>query len=270
MPTVSRFVIWERPPDFRKTHPKLASVLGEVGIDSLDRVQGREPSFLGRDVSEIERLLVSSNLGMLAHAWWPPGEATPDCILDQSVEVLELNARSSTCLSNAGIRTIRDLLRQSDYDLLHIKNLGRKSLREIREKLAISQCEGGLPSPEIHIEPGWFPLAALLSFEALGIPTKTTRILRQAGVDDVHDLLIRSPSEIQEAFLSDSRAWRKLPAQLACFRLFLGTPPPSFVQPIFRASPRPFLGTLKAASPPWAGPRAVVWPGRRGPPRAIP
>ena len=92
MPTVSRFVIWERPPDFRKTHPKLASVLGEVGIESLDRVHGREPSFLGRDVSEIERLLVSSNLGMLAHAWWPPGEATPDCILDQSVEVLELNA----------------------------------------------------------------------------------------------------------------------------------------------------------------------------------
>src|SRR5437667_5047929 len=68
MPTVSRFVIWERPPDFRKTPPKLASVLGEVGIESLDRVHGREPSFLGRDVSEIERLLVSSNLGMLAHA----------------------------------------------------------------------------------------------------------------------------------------------------------------------------------------------------------
>src|SRR5206468_7942681 len=108
MPTVSRFVIWERPPDFRKTPPKLASVLGEVGIESLDRVHGREPSFLGRDVSEIERLLVSSNLGMLAHAWWPPGEATPDCMLDQSVEVLELNARSSNCLSNAGIRTIRD------------------------------------------------------------------------------------------------------------------------------------------------------------------
>jgi len=93
--------------------------------------------------------------GCIAHAWWPPGEATPDCILDhQSVEVLELNARSSTCLSNAGIRTIRDLLRQSDYDLLHIKNLGRKSLREIREKLAVFQCEGGLPPPEIHIEPG--------------------------------------------------------------------------------------------------------------------
>src|SRR5437879_4971831 len=107
MPTVSRFVIWERPPDFRKTPPKLASVLGEVGIESLDRVHGREPSFLGRDVSEIERLLVSSNLGMLAHAWWPPGEATPDCMLDQSVEVLELNARSNNCLSNAGIRTIR-------------------------------------------------------------------------------------------------------------------------------------------------------------------
>src|SRR5439155_23858525 len=121
MPTVSRFVIWERPPDFRKTHPKLASVLGEVGIESLDRVHGREPSLLGRDVSEIERLLVSSSLGMLAHAWWPPGEATPDCILDQSVKDLELNARSSSFLSNVGIRTIRDPQRQSDYELLQNK-----------------------------------------------------------------------------------------------------------------------------------------------------
>src|SRR6266576_2371416 len=221
MPTVSRFVIWDRPPDFRKTHPKLASVLGEVGIESLDMVHGREPSFLGRDVSEIERLLVSSNLGLLAHAWWPPGEATPDCMLDQSVEVLELNARSSTCLSNA----------------------------EIREKLAIFQCEGGLPPPEIHIEPGWFPLAALLSFEALGIPTKTTRVLRQAGVDDVHDLLIRSPSEIQEAFPSDSRAWRKLPAQLACFRLFLGTPPPSFVTAYLQSFRSAFRGDIESALP---------------------
>src|SRR5438874_12450383 len=105
MPTVSRFVIWERPPDFRKTPPKLASVLGEVGIESLDRVHGRAPSFLGRDVSEIERLLVSSNLGMLTHACWPPGEATTDCMLDQSVEAPEVNARSNNSQSNAGTRS---------------------------------------------------------------------------------------------------------------------------------------------------------------------
>src|SRR5256886_1169518 len=141
------------------------------------------------------------------------------------------------------------LFRSSEYDLLHIKNLGRNSLREIRERLAVYQCEGGLPPPEIHIEPGWFPLAALLSFEALGIPTKTTRILRQAGVDDVHDLLIRSPSEIQEASLSYSRAWRKLPAQLACFRLFLGTPPPSFVTAYLQSFRSAFRGDIESALP---------------------
>src|SRR5947208_5696342 len=118
-----------------------------------------------------------------------------------------------------------------------------------REKLAILQCEGGLPPPEIHIEPGWFPHEALVSFADLSIPNIPTRLLRRAGVDDVHDLLIRSPAEIQEAFPSDSRAWRKLPAQLACFRLFLGTPPPSFVTAYLQSFRSAFRGDIESALP---------------------
>lgn len=112
MPTISRFVIWERPPDFTGINPALASLLRETHIKALDIVHGQEPSHLGRNASEIKHLLERSNLGMLPHAWWPPREATPDSLLDQSVDLLELNARSTNGPLAAGIRTVRDLRQQ--------------------------------------------------------------------------------------------------------------------------------------------------------------
>jgi hypothetical protein len=57
MPTISRFVIWERPPDFSEINPALASLLCETGIESLDLVHGQEPSHLGRNAPEIKHLL---------------------------------------------------------------------------------------------------------------------------------------------------------------------------------------------------------------------
>ena len=150
MPTINRFAIWESPPDFTATYPALASLLRETCIESLGMLHGQKPSSLGRNAPEIRRQLEGSNLGMVAHAWWPPRATTPDLLLDQSVDLLELNARSMNCLLNAGIQTIRDLRRQGYYDLLQIKNMGRKSLREILKKLAAFQRQGGLPPPEIH------------------------------------------------------------------------------------------------------------------------
>src|SRR4249920_1900257 len=55
--------------------------------------------------------------------------------LNKSVDELELSVRSANCLKNAGIRTIRDLVRRSERDMLETKNFGRKSLNEIRDIL---------------------------------------------------------------------------------------------------------------------------------------
>ena len=52
-----------------------------------------------------------------------------------SIHELELSIRSENCLLRGGIQTIGDLLQKSREDLLKIRNLGRKSLREIEEKL---------------------------------------------------------------------------------------------------------------------------------------
>ena len=56
-------------------------------------------------------------------------------LLDRSVDELELSVRSYNCLKNADIRTIRDLIRRSEKDMLSTKNFGKKSLTEIKDLL---------------------------------------------------------------------------------------------------------------------------------------
>jgi len=56
-------------------------------------------------------------------------------LLGESVEELELSVRSANCLKTANIKTIGDLVRKTEGDMLKYKNFGRKSLNEIKEVL---------------------------------------------------------------------------------------------------------------------------------------
>lgn len=56
-------------------------------------------------------------------------------VLDRSIDELELSVRSYNCLKNADIRTIRDLIKKSERDMLSTKNFGKKSLTEIKDLL---------------------------------------------------------------------------------------------------------------------------------------
>ncbi len=52
-------------------------------------------------------------------------------LLNHSVEELELSVRSSNCLRDAGIRTLADLVRKGEAEMLKYRNFGRKSLQEL-------------------------------------------------------------------------------------------------------------------------------------------
>ncbi len=56
-------------------------------------------------------------------------------LLKMSVDELELSVRSHNCLKNANIKTIGDLVRLDESELLKFRNFGRKSLQEIQEIL---------------------------------------------------------------------------------------------------------------------------------------
>ena len=56
-------------------------------------------------------------------------------IREQKIENLDLSMRSYNCLKRAGIKTIGDLLNFSYYDLIKIRNLGRKSMKEVLDTI---------------------------------------------------------------------------------------------------------------------------------------
>ena len=55
--------------------------------------------------------------------------------LNKSIDELELSVRSYNCLKRAGINTVEDLCAKSMDDLMKVRNMGRKSLDEILNKL---------------------------------------------------------------------------------------------------------------------------------------
>ena len=56
-------------------------------------------------------------------------------LLNRSVDELELSVRSSNCLKAANLRTLGELIRKTEGDMLKYRNFGRKSLKEIADIL---------------------------------------------------------------------------------------------------------------------------------------
>ncbi|KEZ18172.1 DNA-directed RNA polymerase subunit alpha [Mycoplasma capricolum] len=61
---------------------------------------------------------------------------TDDKELDRTVEELDFTQRSLNCLKRAGINTLRELVTKNEDEIGSIRNLGRKSLKEIKDKVA--------------------------------------------------------------------------------------------------------------------------------------
>lgn len=56
-------------------------------------------------------------------------------LLEMTIEELDLSVRSYNCLKRAGINTVEDLIARTDEDMMKVRNLGRKSLEEVINKL---------------------------------------------------------------------------------------------------------------------------------------
>ncbi len=57
-------------------------------------------------------------------------------ILEMTIEELDLSVRSFNCLKRAGINTVDDLVNKSEEEMMKVRNLGKKSFDEVREKMA--------------------------------------------------------------------------------------------------------------------------------------
>lgn len=63
------------------------------------------------------------------------GEPAKDKILEMTIEELDLSVRSYNCLKRAGINTVDDLISKTEEEMMKVRNLGRKSLEEVVQKL---------------------------------------------------------------------------------------------------------------------------------------
>ena len=61
-----------------------------------------------------------------------------------SVDELELSARSHNCLKAANIKTIGDLVRRDEQEMLRFRNFGRKSLTELNKILEERALQFGM------------------------------------------------------------------------------------------------------------------------------
>ena len=79
-------------------------------------------------------------------------------VLNHGVEELELSVRSSNCLKDAGIKTLGDLVRKTEAEMLKYRNFGRKSLQELVDILADMGLHFGMDVDAI-MSPGGMPAA---------------------------------------------------------------------------------------------------------------
>ncbi len=85
-----------------------------------------------------EHLDLFTNLTEIAKSTEVMKEAdteSDDRILDRTIEELDLSVRSYNCLKRAGINTVHDLTEKSEAEMMKVRNLGRKSLGEVKLKL---------------------------------------------------------------------------------------------------------------------------------------
>ena len=86
----------------------------------------------------IEHLNILTDLNSIADMSGIMIEKTEDPkvkALETSIEDLDFSVRAYNCLKRAGIHTLQDLVNKSENDMMKIRNLGKKSLKEVLDKV---------------------------------------------------------------------------------------------------------------------------------------
>lgn len=120
-----------------------ARVGQSIDYDKLTLTVKTNGAFSGRDILSLAAKILNEHINMFVELSDIGGmqiltgreEDTQTRILEKPIEDMDLSVRSFNCLKRAGIATIQDLTRKTEEDMLKVRNLGRKSLDEVIEKL---------------------------------------------------------------------------------------------------------------------------------------
>lgn len=176
--------LWEM---LQRLSASVASVSGMVYEDCLGK-------FGGDEIAALIPLLEEAELGWFVRGIWGDSASRDKGtnVMDRSIYGFDLSLRSLHCLTRARIRTIRQLAARTEGQLLQLKNLGRRSLAEIRELLLNLGLELGSTTevPEDEDTPAWWDvnLYFLLPIRTLTLVTPLLHDLESSAILCVGDL----------------------------------------------------------------------------------
>lgn len=98
---------------------KALSLAAKILIDHLEIITG-----INEDVLNMEGVLKEGSAEL------------PSKAQQQMIEDLDLSVRSYNCLKRAGIQSVEELTQKTEDEMMKVRNLGKKSLKEVKDKLA--------------------------------------------------------------------------------------------------------------------------------------
>jgi len=125
--------------------------------------------------------------------------------LEQPISDFELSVRSRNCLRQMNIRTLDDLLRTTEAELMSYRNFGETSLSEIKAMLTNRGLELGqaaLPTPpsiaarQLVTPIGEVPISAQRSVAELELSVRARKALQRLGVTTIGELTAHSEAEL--------------------------------------------------------------------------
>ncbi len=122
-------------------------------------------------------------------------------VLDIPISDFELSVRSKNCLEKMNIRTLRDLTKVTEPDLLSFKNFGETSLNEIKailvqKGLRLGQALESDKEAEMEFLNKGMQTEGVESIDDVGFSTRCRNILVKAGIETLDDLAEKTEQEL--------------------------------------------------------------------------
>ncbi len=128
---------------------------------------------------------------------------------DTSIDVLELSVWPQSALTRAGIRTVGELARMSEQEILDVQGINERRLSEIEEKLQ-PYCQ--------MIASEWSTLAEpATSIAVLGLSTRSHNALKRGGINSVDQLARMSSAEIQGIYNIGEKSLTEIEEKLEAY-----------------------------------------------------
>ena len=86
-------------------------------------------------ISNNMRLFIDLTVNVVRVDYNEPENDSKEKVLEMTIEELDLSVRAFNCLKRAGINTVAELVQRNQEDMMKVRNLGKKSLEEVEQKL---------------------------------------------------------------------------------------------------------------------------------------